>query len=216
MNPYSSRSSWPRLRISFGVVIAAVCSLAWAAPGAHGPNGEHLDEKSPSAAGAALPRIEAKSELFELVAQLKRGELSILIDRFETNEPVLNAKLDVESGAFKASAAYRADAGDYVVTDAALLKALATPGEHAVVFTLVAGTDADLLEGTLLTSATAMATAATSDHGHSHNGEGAHTHNLERVWWVGGAVLGLGLLGGVGRWRRRRRSSATIVNGAGA
>ena len=63
---------------------------------------------------------------------------------------MLNAKLEVESGSLKAAAAFRAEAGDYVVTDAALLKALAAPGEHALVFTLVAGKDSDLLDGTLV------------------------------------------------------------------
>ena len=139
-----------------------VAASRWPAPGAHGPNGEHLDEKTQSTAGAALPRVEAKSELFELVAQLKRGELSILVDRYETNEPVLNAKLDVESGTLKATAAFRAEAGDYVVTDAALLTALATPGEHALVFTLVAGIDADLLDGTLVTAVATRRPATTA------------------------------------------------------
>ena len=103
-----------------------------------------------SKAARPVPRVEAKSELFELVANLKPGELSILVDRYETNEPVLGAQLEVESGSLKAIAAFRADKGDYVVTDAALLKALAAPGEHALVFTLMAGKDSDLLDGTLL------------------------------------------------------------------
>jgi hypothetical protein len=210
MNLYASCLSKPLWRTWVGAIVAAACSLAAAAPGAHGPNGEHLDEKTPSAAGTALPRVEAKSELFELVAQLRRGELSILVDRYETNEPVLNAKLDVESGTLKATAAFRAEAGDYVVTDAALLKALATPGEHALVFTLVAADDADLLDGTLVS---AGATTAASDHGHSHDGDGAHDHGLERAAWIGAAVLALGLLGGVGWWRQRRRERAAAGQG---
>jgi hypothetical protein len=210
MNLYACRFSKPLLRTWVGAIVAAVCGLVEAAPGAHGPNGEHLDEKTQSTAGAALPRVEAKSELFELIAQLKRGELSVLVDRYETNEPVLNAKLDVESGTLKATAAFRAEAGDYVVTDAALLKALATPGEHALVFTLVASADADLLDGTLVTGG---ATAAASDHGHSHDGDGAHDHGLERAAWIGAAVLALGLLGGVGWWRQRRRERAAVVQG---
>jgi hypothetical protein len=210
MNLYFCRFSKPLLCTWVGAIVAAACSVVAAAPGAHGPNGEHLDEKTQSTAGAALPRVEAQSELFELVAQLKRGELSILVDRYETNEPVLNAKLDVESGTLKATAAFRAEAGDYVVTDTTLLKALAAPGEHALVFTLVAGADADLLDGTLVTGG---ATAAASDHAHSHDGEDAHDHDLEGAAWIGAAVLALGLLGGVGWWRQRRRERAAAVQG---
>jgi hypothetical protein len=103
---------------------------AIAAPGAHGPNGEHLDGPTAIRAASALPRVEAKSEIFELVAELRASELAIVVDRYESNEPVLGAKLDVESGALKAVAAFRAEQGDYVVTDAAMLKALAAPGEQ--------------------------------------------------------------------------------------
>ena len=74
--------------------------------------------------------MEAKSETFELVARLGGGELSILIDRFETNEPVLNAQVEVESGKLKAVAKFHADQGDYAVDDAALLGALGQPGAH--------------------------------------------------------------------------------------
>lgn len=128
---------------------ALLASPAFAAPGAHGPNGEHLD--SPSAAGGApaAPRVEAHSELFELVGTLSGGELSILVDRYHTNEPVLNGRLEVESGAHKAVAKFHADLGDYSVDDAAFLQAIGKPGEHPLVFTIAAAGETDLLDGTL-------------------------------------------------------------------
>lgn len=187
---------------------------ALAAPGAHGPNGEHLDGPVTVRAASALPRVEAKSELFELVAELRAGELAIFVDRFETNEPVLGAKLEVESGALKAAAAFRAEQGDYVVTDAALLKALAAPGEHGLVFTLVAGQDSDLLDGTLVGSpGRTAAAAAGDDHGHAHGGDDhGHGHELERAAWIGAAVVSLGLIGGIA-WRRQRRRTAGPLQG---
>ncbi len=175
-----------------------------AAPGAHGPNGEHLDERTQASAGTSSPRVEAKSELFELVASLQGGELSILVDRFETNEPVLGAKLEVESGSIKAIAAFRSDKGDYVVADAALLKALSAPGEHGLVFTLVAGQDSDLLDGTLVTAGAAPVAAG---HGHSHGDGHGHDHAPERAAWTGAVVLGLGVLGLVAWLRQRRRAA---------
>jgi hypothetical protein len=198
--------------------LAALClSLlavaAAAAPGAHGPDGEHLDGKLQPASGASSPRVEAHSELFELVANLKPGELSILIDRYESNEPVLGAQLEVESGSLKAVAAYRADQGDYLVTDAALLKALAAPGEHALVFTLVAGQDSDLLDATLRIGS---AVAAGGDAGHSHGDGQLHDHELERAAWIGAAVLGLGLLGLVAWLRQRKREAVVAARGTTA
>jgi hypothetical protein len=187
-------------------LLLASAAPTLAAPGAHGPNGEHLDSPASMRAASALPRVEAKSETFELVAELRVGELAILVDRYESNEPVLGGKLEVESGALKAVAAFRADQGDYVVTDASMLKALAAPGEHGLVFTLVAGKDSDLLDGTLIiTAGRVVAAAPTGDHGHAHGGdEPGHDHALARAAWTGAGVAALGLIGGIAWWRRRQ------------
>lgn len=174
---------------------------AWSAPGAHGPNGEHLDAPNGAAVLAgSVPRFEAKSEAFELVARLAGGELSMFINRYQTNEPVNNAKVELELGNLKATAPFHADQGDYAVADEAFLKAVSTPGEHAIVITLTAGTEADLLEGTLTVPAEA--------HGHDHDD---HGHLLERVG-VGAAVVAL--VGGAG-WMLRRRRKAKLAFGGG-
>jgi hypothetical protein len=196
-----------------GVVaaLALACMAVTAAPGAHGPNGEHLDEKTTVPAGAGTPSVEAKSEAFELVANLRGNELTILVDRYETNEPVLGARLEVESGAHKALATFRPEAGDYAVTDAALLKSLSAPGEHALVFTLTAGSDADLLDGTLVIAGAAN---ASSDHDHPHGpGAAGHAHDsdLARAAWTGAGILGLGLVIGIAWWRQRRRNGVTSI-----
>ncbi len=125
-------------------------SRALAGPGAHGPNGEHLDAPAAgSSAQAAGPRFETFTESFELVGQLHASELSILIDRYETNEPVLNGKLEIDLNGIKAIAKFHADHGDYAFEDARLLKALKQPGKHALVFTFSAGDETDLLDATL-------------------------------------------------------------------
>lgn len=178
-----------------------VLPAALAAPGAHGPSGEHLDAKTGVAAGSSQPRMEAKSDVFELVATLYDGELSILIDRYETNEPVLHAELGIESGGVKAKARFHADHGDYAVDDPALLKILNTPGEHALVFTLVAGKESDLLDGTLVT-------IATTNNGHAHDD---HGHALEIAAWT---VFGLGIIGLLGWWLKRRKTRAVTGKGA--
>jgi hypothetical protein len=189
-------------------------SAVVAAPGAHGPNGEHLDGPATMRAASSLPRLEAKSEAFELVAELRAGELAILVDRYDSNEPVLGARLDVESGSLKAIAAFRAEQGDYAVTDAAMLKALAAPGEHGLVFTLVAGKDSDLLDGTLVGTAARAPAAAMVDHGHAHGGDDhGHDHELERAAWIGAGVAALGLIGGIAWWRQRRREAGKLQGG---
>lgn len=195
------------LAAALGALLLLEIAPALAAPGAHGPAGEHLDTPATMRAASALPRVEASTEAFELVAELRASEMAIVIDRYETNEPVLGAKLEVESGTLKAVATFRAEQGDYLVTDAALLKALAAPGEHGLVFTLVAGNDSDLLDGTLVNGAGRVAAAARSGgHGHDHGGDDhRHDHELERAAWIGAGVVALGLIGGIAWWRQRRR-----------
>jgi hypothetical protein len=126
---------------------------------------------------------------------------------------VLGATLEVEAGGIKARATFHADQGDYAFDDAKLLALLRTPGEHALVFTLVAGAETDLLDGTLVT--TAAGAAAAVDHGHAHGDAGhddhGHDHTLEYIAWGVGGVL---VLGGAYVWRRRRAEKAVALKGA--
>ncbi len=190
---------------TFLLVLAAVVANvpAVAGPGAHGPGGEHLDAPGATVSSAnTRPRIEAKSELFELVGHLHADELSVMINRFETNEAVLDAKVDVSSGAVTAVAKFHSDHGDYAVDDTALVELLSAPGEHPLIFTIVAGSDSDLLEGTLAVSA-----AQAQDHSHGHS------HTLDYVLAslaVLAAVVGVALL-----LRRRHLRSRMRYAGSG-
>jgi hypothetical protein len=169
----------------FSFILLIVSSTyAQAAPGAHGPGGEHLD-------GAVTthghqnsgPRIETFTELFELVGRLEKDELSVLVDRYQSNEPVLNGQLEVEFNGVKAKATFHKDNGDYSFDDANLLKLLSKPGAHALLFTLTVGNESDLLEGTLNVIEAANSTTsakAASDHAHSR---------FEQIAWVAGGLV---------------------------
>lgn len=178
------------------MLLLMLCGPAFAAPGAHGPGGEHLDAPASSASGKAAPRVEASSELFELVGRLQGGELSILLDRYASNEPVLNAEVEVHLGDLKAKARFHADNGDYAVDDPGILKALAKAGDHALVFKIVAGPESDLLDGTL-----SVPVAGADAHGQDHV--------LERI------AIGIGILAALVivayAWRRRRPRAQTAA-----
>ena len=74
----------------------------------------HGDEDHGATAAAAVAstaqalRMEAASELFELVAALDGGNLVIHLDRFTSNEPVTGAKISVEGGPLKTKRTRRA------------------------------------------------------------------------------------------------------------
>ena len=189
------------LRITLAAALLSQGSVAWSGPGAHGPNGEHLDGATAAVNAKASPRIEAKSELFELVGTLGGGELSLLIDRFATNEPLLKAEVEIESGGLKAKARFHADIGDFSVDDPALLKKLSDPGEHALVITVLAGDETDLLDGVLRVGEPVR--EAAQGHGHDeHAMDEADPHRPWARWMLGGVLLAAGL--GVGAWKRRR------------
>ena len=129
---------------------------------AHGGEDHSHDEASAAQAFVSgQPRIETATETFEIVGQLKGGELSLLIDRFATNEPVLNGTVEVELNGAKAQAKFHPDHGDYVVDDKALLDALGKPGRHSLAFTVSAGDETDLLEGALQVADEAQAGSGT-------------------------------------------------------
>lgn len=172
------------------VLLLSLACAAHAGPGAHGPNGEHLD--APAGSGAtvdARPVIEASTEAFELVGTLAADELSVMVDRYATNEPVLNGSLEVEVNGIKAQGKLHADFGDYSFTDERLLKALHQPGNHALMFTLVAGDESDLIDGNLNVA------------------PGVGTHGLSASWrerwpWV---VLLVAVVLAAAAWGARRR-----------
>ena len=145
-------SSRTRHAVASAVLALLLCpSPVLAGPGAHGPGGEHLDGPAghSHAVASDAPRLESHTELFELVATLADDELSILIDRYDTNEPVLGAQVEVEAGTLKAVARFHADHGDYAVADVAFLQALARRGQHPLGITGSAGADSDLIDGVL-------------------------------------------------------------------
>lgn len=177
-NPFTLTFLLHRPRhIATGVLLSLLLTLsgpALSGPGAHGPNGEHLDSPASTtqATGTAQPRMETHTESFELVATLQADGLSLFVDRYESNEPVQGATLEVESGPLKAAAVFRPEQGDYLVTDKALLQALAQPGPHSLVITLMAGSDGDLLEGTF--GAAASPAPSTAAHAHWYDSRWAH------------------------------------------
>lgn len=138
-------------RLMFGLICAGMTSTAGLVL-AHGDDHKDHAHAAPSTVletARAVPTLRAESEQFELVARLYPDELGIYIDQWASNAPLLNATVEVELNGKKAIATFHADHGDYAVADADFLKALQVEGEHALIFSIEAGKDADLLTGTL-------------------------------------------------------------------
>lgn len=158
----------------------------------------HSHDAAPvGTAGPALPRFTAHSDLFEAVGVLDGAEFSVLIDRYETNEPVLGAQVELESGSLKSQLAYHADHAGYSMPSEAFKK----PGTYAITLTVTAGDQTDLLTGELVVP----------------DPEAAHANDAPIKpcgLWTGGAIALLAFAAAV-FWRLRqprvgRTKSASI------
>jgi membrane fusion protein, heavy metal efflux system len=178
------------LIVALAVVLSTFFSFAWAGEG-------HDHGEAPTAAtGTAAPLLTSHSDLFELVGMVEGNEMKIYLDRFTTNEPVTDAKIEVEIGNIKGIAAAQAD-GSYIFKN----DVFTNPGDLSVSFTVIAGKDADLLAGDLKID------GPIDDHAHDE----AAKPWLRWAAYAGGALL---LAAIVFVPMRRRRRAATFASNA--
>jgi membrane fusion protein, heavy metal efflux system len=93
---------------------------------------------------SVAPRFEAASDDFEALGVLTGNGLILTLDRFRTNEPIPNAKIDATING-EAATVTPADDGAYKITSPALNK----PGRAEVLLTIQAGSITDLLAGAI-------------------------------------------------------------------
>ena len=190
MNAQTIRAQSAILIAALAVVLTTFFGYAWAGEG-------HDHGDAPAAAtGIAAPRLTSHSDLFELVGMVEGNEMKIYLDRFATNEPVTDAKIEVEIGNIKGIAEAQAD-GSYIFKNDVFTK----PGDLSVSFTVIAGKEADLLAGDLKID------GPIDDHAHDE----AAKPWLRWAAYAGGTLL---LAAIVFVAMRRRRRAATFASNA--
>ena len=123
--------------------LAALFAMsAWA--GGDDSDGHTHAAKAPAVTTAIAPRAVAATEDFEIVAVLEGKKLVVYVDRFGTNEPVSNAKVELEGAGLKGLAVEIAP-GTYVMDVAAAIP----PASHPLTISIEAGDITDLLTATL-------------------------------------------------------------------
>lgn len=90
------------------------------------------------------PRVDASSTTFELIAVYRNNALTIFVDRFITNEPVTGAQVEVDTPTGSVTAKENSDGTYALPADWA-----AVGGSFDLIFTVTAGSDIDVLTGTL-------------------------------------------------------------------
>lgn len=172
---------WKHLAASAAMLLFAHTAAA------HDGGHDDTPKTAPGAAGA--PRLAVHSDLFELVAVVEHGSMTLYLDRYASNEPVTDAKIEVESGKEGGIATPNAD-GSYTFAS----KMLATPKSGSFTFTVIAGKDSDLLAGDLV--------VADAHAEHAHDG---WLSGAKMIWGAVIAALLTAAIGGGLVLRRRHR-----------
>ncbi len=172
---------------------------------AHG-DGEDAHADAPTMSGGVSlgPRVAARSDDFELVGIARGRTLSIYLDRFADNQPVLGAKIEVEVDG-QAVQATADPSGVYTLT----ADWVAQAGRHEIVFTILSDQGSDLLAGTLEVPS---APAAGS---HSANGGGLPAPSIDNIFAF---LLGMVVSSALFRWSSLAatvRAAAGRVRGSG-
>ncbi len=166
---------------------------------AHAGEDHGEESKSPEPTTAVAPRASVQSDDFELVAVLNAGQpqgprLSIFVDRFKTNEPVVGAKLEVDAGG--ESFPIKEESPGIYVAQLATQSSVAPGAKLPLTISVDAGDTSDLLSTTLDIPA-----AATEGPAPAHN-------KAEWSVWGGAAAIAVAAAGLLFVRRRRQNKGA--------
>ena len=168
----------------------------------------HDDAEQPAVTGPGAPRAEAASSDFEIVAVAADHRLTIYLDRFATNEPIVSGSLEVAENGGDGIKAEKQDDGTYV------LRApwVDVAGKHDLTFTVVDGDLSDLLTAAIQLSEVAIATVAPASPGarvRAVLGERTGAVTLALAFLLG--VLTMVTVQARGRWRAFAGTVTVIV-----
>ncbi|MEP7181252.1 MAG: hypothetical protein ABI886_03580 [Betaproteobacteria bacterium] len=147
----------------------------------------------PAAIAGGVPRVEANSDLFEIVGVIDNGTMTLFLDRYSTNEPIANAKIDVEIGSVNGVAQQNVD-GTYTFKHALLVQ----PAQLPITFAIAAVGESDLL------TAAVVIPDLTADGAHS-----TAAPQWKWWWWVAGGLHLLGMIALAWLLLRRHRAKET-------
>jgi membrane fusion protein, heavy metal efflux system len=197
----------PSIRISRGLsrafslflplaAIALLHTLILSPVSAH--EGHDHGPPAPALPASVKPRVSAQTGAYEIVAVSNGGQLTIFLDRYGSNAPVTDAKIDVVAGGNTIAAEARSD-GSY----RASVPGLETPGRTDFIFNVAHKDGDDVLAGTLeIPAANAAGTLAVSQGAGAVPTEPQSLADSARLW-TGAIALVLGVLLGLllSKWR---------------
>ncbi|KZN40873.1 hypothetical protein [Pseudoalteromonas luteoviolacea] len=138
-----------------------------ASPGAHGPNGEHLDTHN-KAQGSANPKFEGFTEAYELVGELLDNQLIIYLHDFKSNVPVSNASIELDLDGQVTHAKFSEQLSAYSLSEQGILDKLQQPGIHEIILIITTKKSGDLLVVNLNNGSSLANEQSHRDEEHAH------------------------------------------------
>lgn len=188
------------------LLISALVMLVVSSQRTLAHEGHDHDVAATSVTLPASPRAETSSETFELVAVARSGEIVIYLDGFQSNEPVLDANVEIET---PQGSVHARPAGDDTYRFPAPWAA--NTGRYDLIATVTKGDNADILTFTIETPPSAQANPAAGSSGSALaldlKGRMSSRDSPGLV-----ALLGAFLAGGfAGLFLARRRRAAQVL-----
>lgn len=176
------------MSLRYPIAASLLAGLLLATPvragGDHDHDHDHGEDAAAAASGPVLPRFAASSADFELVGVLDGRELTLYLDRYADNAPVLDADIELDLGGTVVTATAHDDHYE------AMLPIEPTPGMLPLVATISTADAVDLLTGELAVPAPADAHADAPSG--SRSLAGWILAALMAAGWVGSRILARG------------------------
>lgn len=147
-----------RARARFFALVLLVMSLGWQYAPASAHEGHDHGPPPPPLPTTVKPRVAVHSDAYELVAIANGQQLIIYLDRYATNVPVADARIEIMTGSATFSASPQPDS-TYRVN----IPGIEKPGKHELVFNVQHREGDDLLPGWLDTSKPTVAAAQSAN-----------------------------------------------------
>jgi membrane fusion protein, heavy metal efflux system len=198
------RSRAPLLFVPLAAIALLQILMLSLASAASAHEGHDHGPVAPALPASAKPRVSIQTGAYEIVAVSSGGQLTIFLDRYGSNAPVTDAKIDVVAGGKTIVAEARFD-GSYRATVPGLEK----PGRTDFVFNVAHKDGDDVLAGTLEIPAVNAGGSPAVNQGAGTVPAQPRTLLDGAALWTGAISLVLGIF--IGFLLSKRRSSALPV-----
>lgn len=127
-------------------LLALLVSTFFFNPAIAGPGHDHGDAPTPQPTNVSVPTMTAVSDIYEVVGTVALGQMTIYLDKTETNEPVSDAQIEVDFD----GTVLKAEPSDNATFVLNIPRSISSRNSIPVNITVISPAGNDLLTGTFI------------------------------------------------------------------